>query len=90
MLGAQRVQFLDKPNPNTSEGNDYYQLRFYCETDEILPQTPDPDGGVMRERDFISPSEITNYVKWGKIGDAIFSQATALYLSLRGGPPAGG
>lgn len=70
LLGGQRVSV---------DGYDTsYQLRYYCEVNEILPQTPDPDTNIINERKFVSPSEINEYLRWGATGEAIFTQATSL------------
>ncbi len=84
LLGGQRVLFMDKPNPNPKrgEGNDFYQLRYYAEVEELLEQTPDPDNGQIHERLFVDPSEITSYFDWGLTGAAIFKQATDLWHGL--------
>lgn len=85
LLGGQRVQFPGGHNPNPGKraiGDDFYQLRYYCEVDEILPQTPDPDHGIINERLFVSPNEINTYLNWGVTGEAIFTQATALFHKL--------
>jgi len=81
LLGGQRVQFPGGHNPNPSKrgGDDFYQLRFYGEVDEILPQTPDPDHGIINERLFVEQSEINEYLHWGVTGKVIFDQAIALY-----------
>jgi len=82
LLGGHRVQYVDGDNPNKAKGNDFFQLRYYCEVDEVLPQTPDPDNGHFHERKFVSPEEINDYLNWGTIGQAIFDQATLLYRKL--------
>ncbi len=84
MLGGQKVEFINghNPHPKRGEGDIFYQLRYYCEVDELLPQTPDPDNGKVHDRLFVEPSEITKYFDWGATGAAIFSQATDLYKKL--------
>lgn len=84
LLGGQRVQFLDGPNPNPKRGrgDDIYQLRYYAEVDELLPQTPDPDNDQIHERLFVDPLEITTYFDWGTVGAAIFKQATDLWTTI--------
>lgn len=81
LLGGQRVQFTGGHNPNPSNrgGDDFYQLRYYCEVDKILPQTPDPDHGIINERLFVPSEKINDYLKWGATGAAIFDQAINLY-----------
>lgn len=84
LLGGQRVQFPGGKNPNPGKrgGDDFYQLRYYCEVDEVLPQTPDPDTDIINDRLFVDPAKITDYFDWGTTGAAIFSQATTLYNKL--------
>ncbi|EKD53610.1 MAG: hypothetical protein ACD_61C00007G0020 [uncultured bacterium] len=85
LLGGQRVQFPGGHNPTPTKrfvGDDFYQLRYYCEVDEILPQTPDPDHGIINERLFVSSSEINSYLNWGDTGQAIFDRAIALFHRL--------
>ena len=84
LLGGQRVEYLNKDNPNKVKGNDYYQLRYYCEVDKILPQTPDPDNNQVHLRKFVSLEEINSYLNWGVVGRNIFDQATQLYRSRFG------
>lgn len=66
ILGGQKVE---------GDGPEYYQLRYYCELDELLPQTPDPDNGEIRERRLVPISELNSYLKWGDTGEAIFGLA---------------
>ncbi len=84
LLGGQEVSFPNGHNlhPKRGEGDLFYQLRYYCELDELLPQTPDPDKGKIHDRLFVDPAEITKYFDWGATGAAIFAQATALYNKL--------
>lgn len=82
MLGGQKVEVLEGHIDPKRGGNNFFQLRYYCEIEKILPQTPDPDNGIIHERKFVNPSEITKYFDWGKIGAAIFKQATNLYQNL--------
>jgi hypothetical protein len=70
---VQKVEPVDNPKEIA------YQARCVCQIDELLPQTPDPDGGMMRERKFVPANEITKYIKWGKLGDAMFKDAIELY-----------
>lgn len=76
-LGAQRVDYPN--NPNKEEGDLYYQLRYVCLVDELLPQTPDPDTGITNPRKYIPADQITEYVKWGDVGNAMFRDAIALF-----------
>lgn len=71
-IGTQRVDFPN--NPKQSEGDLFYQVRYFCKIEKILPQTIDPDTGVLYERKFIPILELNNYLKWGKIGDDIVAR----------------
>ncbi|KKT39932.1 hypothetical protein A3K29_03895 [Candidatus Collierbacteria bacterium RIFOXYB2_FULL_46_14] len=85
LLGGQRVQFPGGHNPNPTKrftGDDFYQLRYYCEVDEVLPQTPDPDHDIINERLFVPQTEINKYLGWGATGQVIFDQAIALFHQL--------
>lgn len=57
-----------------------YQARYIVTKFNLLPQTPDPDGGSQWERKFVPAKEINEYVKWGTTGEAMFSDAIKLYL----------
>ena len=76
-LGAQRVDFPN--NPNKDEGDLYYQLRYVCLVDELLPQTIDPVKGIINPRMFVPAEKVTEYVKWGDVGAAMFADAIKLY-----------
>jgi len=76
-LGAQKTEIPN--NPNKAEGDLFYQLRFVVELGELLPQTPDPDRGSVWERKFVPSDKITEYIKWGSVGDAMFADAIALF-----------
>ena len=75
LLGGQRVQFLEGHDPDISKSelDDFYQLRYYCEVDKLLEQTPDPDNGKIHDRLLVLPEFILDYVHWGITGKAIFS-----------------
>ena len=74
-IGAQKVEFLKYGNPNKDEGDRFYQYRFIADIDQLLPQTPDPDGGEIHPRKFIKFEELKNIMNWGKVGEAIFDTA---------------
>lgn len=76
-LGAQKVDYPN--NPKQSEGELYYQLRYICLIDELLLQTPDPDTGITNVRKFVPAEEVTEWVKWGNVGDAMFHDAIELF-----------
>jgi 8-oxo-dGTP pyrophosphatase MutT (NUDIX family) len=75
-LGVQRVEFSG--NPNKQEGELYYQARFICEVSEILPSMSDPDTGLIWERRFVPSGQITEWIKWGDLGVAMFADAIKL------------
>lgn len=70
-LGVQKV---DDPGKRGT----YFQARYIAQVDNILSQTVDPALGKINERKWVPNSEITNYIKWGKTGEAIFSDAIKL------------
>lgn len=76
-LGAQRIDFPN--NPNTKEGDLFYQLRLICLINKVLPQTIDPANGKISERKFVPIDEVTTWVKWGNGGNAMFQDAIGLY-----------
>ena len=77
VLGVQKVNYPN--NPDKYEGEVFYQARLICELDELLPQTPDPDNGNVWERIFVPADKITEYVKWGEGGAAMFKDAVELW-----------
>ena len=77
-LGAQKVVlFGDDEGKST-----LYQLRYIALLKELLPQTPDPDSGFIWERQFVPAKDISDYVKWGDSGDAMFEDAIHLFKEL--------
>jgi len=72
LIGTQKVDFPN--NPKVSEGDLFYQVRYFCKIKEVLPQTNDPDTGVLYDRKFVPIIKLNNYLKWGKIGDAIVAR----------------
>ncbi len=77
-LGVQRV---DSPDNPSSEGDLFYQVRCVCRVKNVNDQTPDPASGNTWERKFVPAEEITDYVQWGEIGDAMFKDAIDLEKS---------
>lgn len=75
-LGVQKV--IEQNNPDAKP---YYQYRFVCLVEEVLRQTidPDPDKKVIHPRFFYPSSEITEHVKWGDAGNAMFVAAVNLF-----------
>ena len=80
-LGTQRVDFPH--NPKKSEGDLFYQVRYLCKIKKLLPQTIDPDTGVLYERKFIPLLELNNYLKWNKIGDVIVERAVEIQKNFK-------
>lgn len=77
------VQQIDHPNnPNKTDGDRFYQYRYICSVANILEQTPDPATKITFDRKFVQTNEITNYVKWGETGKAMFEDAIKLQMSL--------
>ena len=75
-LGAQRVDYPDNPDPKMRV---FYQYRYLCLIEKLLPQTPDPDNGRIYPRKLVPAKEITNWVRWGPAGDAMFKDAIELF-----------
>ena len=76
-IGVQQVDYPN--NPNSKEGNCFFQARYFAQITSLLPQTPDPDGGLIHPRQFVTPKVIDQYVKWGTIGQDLFSRAFTLW-----------
>jgi len=72
-LGVQQIDYPD--NPNKVDGDKFYQYRHICKVGKILEQTPDPATKITFERKFVPADKVTEYVKWGKIGEAMFRDA---------------
>jgi 8-oxo-dGTP pyrophosphatase MutT (NUDIX family) len=78
-IGAQKVEFLKYGNPNHNEGDRFYQLRYIANLDELLPTTPDPDGGETYPRKFVGFEELIELIPWGNTGKAMFETAFAIH-----------
>lgn len=65
-IGIQKVE---------ESGKTYYQSRFCCRLKKLLPQTLDPDTGLLYERKFIPLVKLNDYLKWGAIGDDIVAKS---------------
>lgn len=76
-LGVFKVEFSDDPQKVI------YQSRFVAKLKYINPQTPDPANGDTWERKFVPAEKISEYVKWGEAGDAMFKDAIELAKSIR-------
>jgi len=76
-IGVQRVKKTNRP-----EEPEYYQYRFACIIDKVLPQTPDPDNGIIHPRFFVPAEEVKQHVKWGITGDSMFDKAIAVFEEL--------
>lgn len=74
-LGVQKATFPDDPDKSKA----IYQVRCIAKVKKLNPQTPDPANGSTWERKFVSASKVTNYVKWGNTGKAIFWDAISLF-----------
>lgn len=79
-LGAQKVE--PEVAVNNNKGTSY-QLRYVVLLDKMLPRSLDPANGRIWERKFVSVEKITEYVKWGETGDAMFKDAVNLYKKLK-------
>lgn len=80
-LGVQKVEFPD--NPNKKEGDLFYQVRYIAILDKLLPQTPDPANGNTWERKFVPVSKITEYIKWGNVGEEMLKDAITLFSGFK-------
>ncbi len=80
ILGVQKVTYPN--NPNTVEGDIFYQARMICDLDELSPSRPDPDNGKTWERDFVPSANVHEFVPWGDLGKAMFQDATDLWKQL--------
>lgn len=69
MIGYQKAKNLDR------KGTPAIQLRYVALISKINPVKPDPDGGKIRARKFISPEQFNDYVKWGAVGRHMFKRA---------------
>lgn len=76
-LGVQKVVELNNPNKNP-----YFQYRYVCLIKELLPQTPDPDNGLIYNRLLVPSSVVTEHVKWGTTGEALFKDAIELFNKI--------
>ena len=76
-LGVQKVELEENGVRKLSS----YQLRYIAILDEMLPQTVDPDPTInaVWARKFVPSAEIKSYVKWGKVGNAMFDDAVLLF-----------
>ncbi len=81
VIGTQKVNYPN--NPNAEEGEEFHQVRMYCEVDELMPQTLDPATGNTWERMFVASDKITEYVKWGSVGDAMFNDAICIWVEQK-------
>jgi ADP-ribose pyrophosphatase YjhB (NUDIX family) len=72
ILGVQRVDIPDSPSKT------HYQVRCICLIEKLLPQTPDPASGNTWERKLVPADKITEYVKWGVVGEQMFKNAIEL------------
>lgn len=70
-LGVQKIDFPH--NPNQQQGELFYQARYLCHIAKLLPQTTDPDTGLIYQRKFFPLVDLNLHLKWGVIGDALVS-----------------
>ncbi len=80
-IGTQRVDFPD--NPKKSEGDLFYQVRYFCKIKDLLPQKIDPDTGILYDRKFIPILELNNYLKWRSVGEAIVDTAIKIEKEIK-------
>lgn len=82
LLGVQEVEW--KKSKKSKKGEKHYQVRMIADIDELLPQTTDPAHNIVWERKIVPAQEITNYVSWGVIGEALFKDAILLWKTRNG------
>lgn len=73
-LGVQKVE--------EKNGRFFYQYRFICLIDKLLPQTPDPDTGRIYERLLVPQEVVTKLIKWGEVGNEMFKDAFLEFPNL--------
>lgn len=78
LLGIQRVE---DPQNSDARKHTHYQARYFALINQVLPQTSDPAKNRIHERRFVPSNEVSQYIKWGVTGDAIFSSAIEFYNS---------
>ncbi len=76
------VQMVDDPNNSDLEHRLYYQARYIAKIDRLLPQSPDPAKGRVHTRLFVPANKVTDYVKWGETGVAIFADAVKAHKNI--------
>jgi len=76
-FGVQRVDYPN--NPSATEGEIFYQYRYICLVDALQESSPDPDTGITNPRMFVPAKDVTKYVDWGVVGEAMFKAAIELY-----------
>jgi len=62
LAGFSEIFFLE--NPNTQEGDHFYQARLVCKVSNLLEICEDTATGITFERKFIDPSEFLEYINW--------------------------
>ena len=72
ILGVQKVEELGELIKT------YYQVRCVCKIQKLLPLTPDPADNVLWERKLVPAKNISQFVRWGKTGEAMFKDAIEL------------
>ena len=80
MLGTFEVFYSYDPDKKLP--SPVYQLRYFAMIDEIGKQTLDPHDNKMVERKLVPAEEVTNYIEWGTVGEALFETAIKEFASL--------
>jgi len=73
LLGAQLCEDIKKDSPNF--GKKIYQLRYACKAKVVHELQMDPATGNFYNRQFVPADKVTEYVRWGNVGDEIFRLA---------------
>ena len=77
LIGYQEIVRQDKYEDT------FYHLVYAGVLDKLLPRKIDPEAGVIHEIKFVDTLQVTEYVKWGKTGAAMFNDAISLYNATK-------
>jgi len=78
--GAQKVEYPN--NPGSKQRESFYQLRYIGEIEKVEPLTKDPATGIIFQRKFVDPEEITSFIRWGELGEELFRDAVNYYRQV--------
>lgn len=72
-LGIQKAETLDEKHDVV------FQMRCVADLNEVLPQTPDPDSGLVWERRFVPINNVAEYIDWGAVGERLFKDVVEVF-----------